>query len=156
MTEIWFYHLQSTALEQALPTLLEKTLRRGSRAVVMSGSTERVEALNRLLWTYRDDSFLAHGTAKDGAAADQPVWLTEQDENPNGADFLFLTDRSMSESVGDFERVIILFDDRDAGAVNDARAHWKRFRDADFTLSYWQQSRGGWTQKAAHPPSSAS
>ena len=152
MVEIWFYHLQSTALERALPALLEKTLQRGKRAVVMSGSKERVEALNSLLWTYRDDSFLPHGTARDGSAADQPVWLTEQDENPNAADFLFLTDRSMSDAVGDFERVILLFDDRDTAAVTDARGHWKRFQEADFTLSYWQQTRGGWTKKAEHQP----
>ena len=45
MTEIRFYHLQRTALEAALPPMLEKTLERGQRAVVMAGSEERVEAL---------------------------------------------------------------------------------------------------------------
>ena len=31
--EVWFYHLEQTGLEQALPELLEKTLQRGWRAI---------------------------------------------------------------------------------------------------------------------------
>ena len=45
MTEVRFYHLQRKTLEDALPQILEKTLERGWRAVVMAGSEERVEAL---------------------------------------------------------------------------------------------------------------
>jgi DNA polymerase-3 subunit chi len=92
MTDVRFYHLTSTSLEAALPQMLEKTLERGQRAVVIAGSEERVEALNAHLWTYKDRGFLPHGTAKDGHSEAQPVWLTESDENPNGAQVLFLTD----------------------------------------------------------------
>ena len=53
-------------LERALPLLLEKTLERGWRAVVQAGSQERLDVLDQHLWTWREDSFLPHGTAKDG------------------------------------------------------------------------------------------
>ena len=46
MTEIRFYHLQSTPLERALQSLLERVLERDWRAVVITGSPERVDALN--------------------------------------------------------------------------------------------------------------
>ncbi|MFL2541307.1 MAG: DNA polymerase III subunit chi [Candidatus Latescibacterota bacterium] len=82
MTEIRFYHLQRSALELALPKLLEKTLERGWRAVVMAGSEERVEALNTVLWNYVAEGFLPHGSKKDGHPERQPVWLTDQDEKP--------------------------------------------------------------------------
>ncbi|MDP6884241.1 MAG: DNA polymerase III subunit chi, partial [Rhodospirillales bacterium] len=75
MTDIAFYHLQRSALESALPKLLEKTLEAGERAVVMAGSEDRVEALNGVLWTYHQDSWLPHGSARDGHAEAQPVWL---------------------------------------------------------------------------------
>ena len=58
MTEVRFYHMTRTGLEAALPQMLEKTLERGQRAVVIAGSEERVEALNGHLWTYRDRTFL--------------------------------------------------------------------------------------------------
>ena len=34
--EIWFYHLERSTLDQVLPTLLEKTLERGWRALIKS------------------------------------------------------------------------------------------------------------------------
>ena len=56
-TEIYFYHLERRSLEDVLPTLLERSFERGWRAAVQAASEERVEALNTLLWTYREESF---------------------------------------------------------------------------------------------------
>jgi len=93
-TEVNFYHLTKSSLEDALPRLLVKTLQAGERAVVMLGSPERVDALNTHLWTCDPNGFLPHGAAKDGEADRQPIWLTHLDENPNGAAFLFVADRA--------------------------------------------------------------
>src|SRR3954468_20958976 len=98
-TEVNFYHLTKSSLEEELPRLLEKTLQAGERAVVLLGSPERVDALNTHLWTYDPNGFLPHGAARDGEAERQPVWLTHRDENPNGAAFLFVADRARSDKV---------------------------------------------------------
>ena len=149
MTEARFYHLQRTGLEQALPRLLEKTLARGWRAVVLAGSAARVEALNQHLWTFEPESFLPHGGQRDGFAPDQPVWLTDQEENPNQAQVLFLVDGSMVTDTQRFELVCDLFDGNDAGAVAAARERWRQLKAAGLSLTYWQQTeRGGWTCKA--------
>src|SRR5579872_1007605 len=60
--EVWFYHLERTSLDQALPELLEKTLARDWLALVRTPSPERIEHLDGWLWSYRDDAFLPHGT----------------------------------------------------------------------------------------------
>ena len=149
MTDVRFYHLQSKTLEQALPQLLEKTLERGWRAVVMAGSDARVEALSGLLWNYTREGFLPHGSKKDGNAERQPVWLTEADENPNGANILFLVDGADSAQIADFDLCCEVFDGRDDNAVAGARNHWKMRKEAGFHLTYWQQTeRGGWEKKA--------
>lgn len=149
MTEIRFYHLQRATLEQVLPKLLERTLERGWRAVVMAGSENRVEALNGLLWAYSRDGFLPHGSKRDGFAERQPVWLTDADENPNGANVLFLVDGAISDRLDDFELCCEMFDGRDAEAVAGARRHWTRWKEAGHALTYWQQGeRGGWEKKA--------
>ena len=149
MTEIRFYHLPRKPLERALPELLEKVLERGSKAVVMAGSEERVESLAGLLWTYEDRSFLPHGTARDGQAERQPIWLTPTDENPNGADVLILTDGAASDTVGDFSIVCELFDGNDPEIVAAARLRWTAYKAAGHDLTYWQQTeRGGWEKKA--------
>lgn len=149
MTDIRFYHLQRKPLERALPELLEKVLERGNRAVVMAGSEERVEALAGLLWTYDDRGFLPHGTARDGSAERQPVWLTASDENPNGADVLILTDGVRSDLTAGFAIACELFDGNDSDAVSAARARWTVYKDAGHDVTYWQQTeRGGWEKKA--------
>ncbi len=150
--EISFYHMTRTTLEAALPQMLEKTLERGQRAVVRAGSAERVEALNGWLWTYRDRTFLPHGSAQDGHAALQPVWLTDKDERPNEAQVLFLTDGATSGAgdggLADFERCAVLFDGNDEAALAAARAQWAGLKDAGHDLTYWQQTgEGRWEKK---------
>jgi len=147
LAEIGFYHLLSTPLERALPKLLERALSQGYRVVVRVASSERVEHLNTALWTYEEASFLPHGSARDGNAATQPIWLTDRDENPNGAAMLVLVDGAEAADGLSFERRADLFDGNDAGAVEAARGRWRRAREAGHTLTYWQQTRSGWAKK---------
>lgn len=148
MAEIAFYHLSSTPLERALPRLLEEALSKGERAVVKAPSPERVNELNRLLWIYGEASFLPHGSARDGNPGEQPVWLTAQDENPNGAILRVLVDGADCGAFAAFERTIDLFDGRDAEAVEGARALWRRARAEGLPLGYWQETASGWQRKA--------
>ena len=149
MTDVRFYHLTRTSLEAALPQMLEKTLERGQRAVVIAGSDERVESLNAHLWTYKERGFLPHGSAKDGYGEDQPVWLSALDENPNGAEVLFLTDGAASERLADYGICAILFDGGNESAVASARDRWRGLEAAGHEVTYWQQDeRGRWSQQA--------
>jgi len=149
MAEVRFYHLTRQPLEEVLPVILERTLGRGRRAVVMARSPERVEALCAHLWTYDERAFLPHGSKADGFAAEQPIWLTTADENPNGAASLFLTDGAQSGRVAEYELVCALFDGNDAEAVAAARTLWGEYKEAGHGLTYWQQEPSGrWAQKA--------
>ncbi len=179
-TEIRFYHLTRKTLEQALPEMLEKTVERGWRAVVMAGSAERVEALTQMLWTYSPNGFLPHGNAKDGHAEEQPIWLTERDERPNNAEILFLVDGASCAAPQAYQRVCELFDGNDESAVANARRHWRDYvvqakaetkietetetetetgaeaapnaPPQAYALSYWQQTAKGWTDATPQPP----
>ncbi len=149
MTEVRFYHLTRRTLEQTLPALLEKTLERGWKAVVLTASTERAEQMNLHLWTYKPDGFLPHGTPADGFVERQPVLLTAEDVRPNGADVLFQTEGAESALLADYALACDLFDGNDPDAVGAARKRWKRLKDAGHDLTYWQQTeRGGWEKKA--------
>lgn len=148
-TEVLFYHLERAPLERVLPGLLEKTLERGWRAVVQAGSPERLEAIDAMLWTYRDESFLPHGSARDGNPGRQPVYLTIGDDTPNGATVRFLVDGAEAADPSAFERMVVLFDGRDPDAVAHARQQWKAVKDGGFDCTYWQQGETGrWEKKA--------
>ena len=146
--EVWFYHLERTGLDQALPELLQKTLGRGWRALVRSPSPQRLEHLDGWLWSYRDDSFLPHGLAGEPLTERQPVLLVQGDENPNGAKALFLLDDADPGPLDDFDRCLILFDGADETAVSAARGRWSALKAQGLPLSYWRQSAKGWEKSA--------
>ena len=147
--EALFYHLERQPLDRVLPGLIERTVERGWRAVIQAGSAERVQALDGLLWTYRDDAFLPHGTAADGAADRQPVFLTVGDDNPNNAVVRFLVDGAIAADFKGYQRLVFLFDGRDAEALAGARTQWKAAKAAGCTATYWQQNaEGRWEKKA--------
>lgn len=148
MTEVLFYHLQRQPLEAVLPGLLEKSVERGWRVVVEAGSAERVEALDAHLWTYREDSFLPHGTSSEANVALQPVVLTTAADNPNGAAVRFLVDGASFQTAAGYERLVLIFDGNDPEALAAAREAWKRAKGEGHQATYWQQSdRGRWERK---------
>jgi len=150
MTEILFYHLQHQPLERVLPTLLEKSLERGWRVVVQTASEERAEALDAHLWTFREDSFLPHGTWREGDAREQPILLTPHDDNPNGARVRFLLDGApLPADVAAYDRIVLIFNGEDPDAVDAARARWSEAKQNGFAVTYWQpDERGRWQRKA--------
>jgi DNA polymerase-3 subunit chi len=154
MTDILFYHLERAGLEDVLPGLLERTVERGWKALVCLGTQERLEVLESHLWTFRDDSFLPHGTDRDTRSTTQPVLLTIDGLNTNGANVAFYADGAApndwsADALGGLDRVVYLFDGRDAAATEAARAHWKQARSSGFSTTFWQQSDAGkWEKKA--------
>lgn len=149
MSEVLFYHLTESKLEDALPPLLDKSLERGWRVVVQTGDTAQRDALDTHLWTYRDDSFLPHGTDEQAFPAEQPILLTAAPDNPNAATVRFLVYGAEPPALDAYERVIFMFDGYDQAEVEAAREHWKRLKTGGHQLTYWQQdSDRRWTKKA--------
>ena len=148
MTEVLFYHLKGQTLEQVLPPLLQKSLERGWRVVVQASSDERVDALDAHLWTWRDDAFLPHGTARDPEAAEQPIVLTAGSENPNGAAVRFLVDgANLTVDAGNYQRIVLLFDGDDPEAVEMARMRWNEAKTNGAEVTYWKADENGRWQR---------
>ena len=148
MTDVSFYHLQRESLDTALPKLLEKVVERGLRAVVLAGSEARVEHLNDVLWTYSADSFLPHGSARDGQGNRQPVYLTQELETPNGATVLVIVDSVGVDDLAAYDRCLYMFDGNSDEALGQARQRWKAYKDQGCDVTYWQQGERGWEKKA--------
>ncbi len=148
MTEVSFYHLERQSLDQVLPKLMERVIGAGLRAVVLAGSQERVDRLNALLWTYDDESFLPHGASADGNVSEHPIFLTTEEENPNGATVLAVLDGVKPAYLGQFDRCLDIFNGNDEGDVADARERWKKYKAEGHDVVYWQQSpQGKWEKK---------
>ncbi len=152
MTETLFYHLERRGLEDVLPGLVEKSLERGWRAVIRTDSSERSDALDNLLWTYDEQSFLAHAQSGDGDAARQPVLITVEEENPNGAQILFCVGGAgpsdwQAGSLSTLARIVMLFHGRDGRMLSAAREAWKQAKAAGHEVTYWKETPSGKFEK---------
>lgn len=150
MERIDFYHLQKNSLEEALPKLVIKAYQTGKKIKIKVGNELRVDPLNMVLWTFEDESFLPHGTKKDGFADLEPIYLSADDEVPNEASLLFLVDGADMdvEKTSSFERVFYIFDGHSEDELTKARKMWSAFKGNEAERHYWQQNDAGkWEEK---------
>lgn len=149
MTEVLFYHLTESKLEDALPPLLEKSVERGWKVAVQTPDEARRDFLDAHLWTWRDDSFLPHGTDSQEMAERQPVLLTATGDNANGAVVRFIVDGAEPPEVSGYDRVVFMFDGYDNAQVESARNRWRQLKGEGHNLTYWQQTpERRWEKKA--------
>jgi len=154
MTETLFYHLERRSLDDVLPNLVTRTLERGQRVLIKADSADRASALDNLLWTYDDQSFLPHAQVGDGDAKRQPVLITTEDENANSANVLFLVGGAEPPAWNGAEanaltRIVLMFDGRDADSLTRARAAWKEAKAAGHDATYWKEMPSGKFEKQA-------
>ena len=145
MTRVDFYHLTKAPLEQVLPKLCEKAYSTKKKIKILIGTEERVEFINSLLWTYNDESFLPHGSKKDGFIKEQPIFISSELENENDAEIIILADGAMPNinELNSYERILNIFDGNNEEDLAKARNYWKDIKNSGFELHYWQQKDNG-------------
>ncbi|MDR0253183.1 MAG: DNA polymerase III subunit chi [Brucellaceae bacterium] len=149
MAEILFYHLTESVLDEALPGLVDRSLERGWRVTIQMTSEERRDELDRLLWTWNNASFLAHGTDVQPHAEHQPALLTTTTDNLNGATVRFVVEGAEIVDAEKYDRLVVMFDGHDASQLTKAREQWKSLKAAGHQLTYWQQNADRrWEKKA--------
>lgn len=147
MAELRIYQLQTLNAEQALLPMLEKVLQRQQRAVIRVDTTERGETLSAYLWQAKPGNFIPHGTTKDGHASRQPIWITAEEENPNGADILFLIDGSKSQDYDQYSTCVALFQNTNLMARTQAVEMIENFRKRNYGITvFLQNEQNGWQQ----------
>ncbi|MBI1418286.1 MAG: DNA polymerase III subunit chi [Limimaricola sp.] len=150
MGAAFFYHLTEASAAQTLAMLLPKALAAGWRVEVRGTDPARIEALDIALWQGPDEGFLPHGLAGGPHDAAQPVLLCAGQPAANDPTCLMAVDGAEVDpaEAARAERVCILFDGQDEGAVAAARGQWKQLTDAGLPAQYWAQEGGRWAMKA--------
>ena len=152
MTETLFYHLERRSLDDVLPGLVTRTLDRGQRVLIKAESADRASAIDNLLWTYDDQSFLPHAQVGDGDAKRQPVLITTEDANANDANVLFLVGGAeplpwTGAEANALARIVLMFDGRDPDSLTRARDAWKDAKAAGHDATYWKEMPTGKFEK---------
>ena len=96
--------------------------------VIVAEDPDLLDRLDRALWEYRPEAFLAHGRATDPHASRQPLLLSTECTATNGARVVALADGKWRPGAEAFERALLFFDD---ARREDARAVWRAFDGRD-------------------------
>ncbi|MFN7497299.1 MAG: DNA polymerase III subunit chi [Hyphomonadaceae bacterium] len=141
--EIWFYHLESASVEETLPPLIEKCLDRVWRALVLSPSAERLQALDSHLWTWKPNSWLPHHSPGSQEGHVAPIQLGDSQGEARAAEAVFLLDGASWGPLDGVSRIFVLFDGRDPDNVTHARQQWRVAKEAGLSPTYWRQGEDG-------------
>lgn len=145
--QIDFYHLQKTAKDTVLITLVEKSIAIGKR-IFIKARTENINHIDELLWSYKDDSWVPHGAFGNGFEDKQPILIGDTVNHANQAEYLILTDGADISELDGFERCLNIFDEKSEKELQNARALWKALPTGNNKVNYWaQSSTGKWELK---------
>lgn len=139
MTRVDFYVLGANpgqSCEQVLCTLAGKAWRKGHRIYIHAPSADEARALDELLWTWRDISFLPHARVGDPLAPESPILVGEGDSAPAdaGDDVMINLAHPVPSFFSRFERVVEIVGGDDA-ARGKARERYRFYRDRGYTLN---------------------
>jgi DNA polymerase-3 subunit chi len=136
MTQVDFYVLEEQAPGNRFTLacrLSEKIYQQGRRIFIHTGSAEETRHMDRLLWTFRQGSFIPHGTDGDCDPAITPVIIGHGGENGEEHDVLINLAGEVPGFFSRFERVAEIID-REPQVVTAGRERFRFYRDRGYPL----------------------
>lgn len=134
--QIDFYVIENASRMQALRELcllLEKCNAEHQSVYVHVANTGEADQLDKLMWTYRDDNFLAHNLVSEG---DAPIQIGIEPPNGNIHTLVNLTD-AIPAFYTQFQRVIeIVY--QDPAIQNAGRDRFRQYREHGQTLQTYK------------------
>lgn len=136
MTRVDFYILADGARSSCLDVgcrLAEKAWKLGHRVYLHTASSDQARQLDRLLWTYRDGSFLPHGLVGEVDPTLNPVLVGSQSDVSEEHDVLINLSNEVPAFFSRFERVAEPVG-RDPESRSAGRDRYRFYRDRGYTL----------------------
>ncbi len=148
MARALFYHITRSAPEATVALLAGRALGQGWRVMLRGTDEGRLRWFDDWFWAEPEDGFLPHGLEGGPDDARQPLLLGTGPLR-NAPQGLMLIDGAGTtpEEARGLERVWVLFDGADEGAVAGARALWKRLTDGGIPAQYWSEETGRWQMR---------
>jgi len=138
MTRIDFYSLQEpTRGDRFLLAcrLVERIYGTGQRTFIQVPDRELARYLDRLLWTFRQQSFLPHGLANDSDRALTPILIGYGDDPGEENQVLINLSLEVPPFLERFERLCELID-QDSNVREAGRKRYVYYRDQGYPLHH--------------------
>jgi len=137
MTEVFFYILEDDggqALEHFACRLTEKAHSEGHRIYLHAADSEQIEAMDKLLWVFRQGSFVPHCTT-DTLAVDDRLTPVVVGSGPPPAGFDDLLINIGGDTSGFFSRFNRHNEIIAPAAVSEARTLYRFYKDRGYALT---------------------
>lgn len=141
--EFDFYNTFADNLIPSLVRILSKIYASGQRCIFFSPIEERVQIIDKALWTFSTNEFIPHGDKTFGFEDKQPIYLATDFKNPNGAKILVLVDTlDYQQYSSGMQRILFFFEDK----IQEYKALCNTLQNANENVNYWCQSERGWNK----------
>jgi len=137
MTQVDFYILAEQAAGDRYRLacrITEKAWQQGRRIYLHTNSAAESRHLDRLLWTYKEGSFLPHGLVGKADPEINPILIGNAPDAAGEHDVLINLAAEVPVFFGGFERVAEVID-HDPQVKQLGRARFRFYRDRGYNLS---------------------
>lgn len=140
MTQIRFFHGARDRL-QAVAEWLARAGSEGRQVLVYVPTGERSEQLNRLLWTHPPTGFVPHCRASDPMAAETPITLAAELDNPLHDNCLLNLSNEIPPGFSRFQQLIEIISVEDEDRL-PGRERFRFYRERGYPLENHNISGG--------------
>ncbi|MCP5149326.1 MAG: DNA polymerase III subunit chi [Ectothiorhodospiraceae bacterium] len=136
--QVDFYLLRGGGAEERLRftcRLVEKAWQRGHRIFVHTASADDAESLDRLLWTFREESFVPHARVDRAGDPPEPVLIGDGRDPPGELDLLINLSDAETAAAARAARVAEVVASVES-ARQAARARYRAYRESGHPLEY--------------------
>ncbi len=135
MTQIDFYILNDTAGDRFVCKLAAKAWRQNHRIYIHTGSELQAKAIDDLLWTFRDISFVPHARVDDDLQPETPILVGCGEPSPGFGEILINLAHPAPEFFTCYQRVLEVVD---GDGRQQARARYRYYQERGYSPSTHQ------------------
>lgn len=150
LCSVSFYAVGNDSIARVAALLCDKAYHSGHRVLLHVEQKDAMEAFDYQLWTFKQKSFLPHGTTADLVPEWMPILISQEGVNRNNAAIYMGCAHCIPENVDEFARVIDIFNQSDNVALKAARARWRTYAGQGKEVSFWTQDQKTRKWQKAH------
>ncbi|AFC70619.1 DNA polymerase III subunit chi [Rickettsia australis] len=152
MQQFSIYQTSGELLLKSILLLIEKCYHSDLKSVILTADADQQEMLNKNLWTYSRKQFIPHGSKLDPHPEKQPIYITDELQNPNNASVLIIISPTAIEKILQikdyvevFKRIIIITDLPED--LKELTVKINKFTEQENKIDYFTQNlRGTWNK----------
>ncbi len=136
------FYQTNDILHKSITPILIKILEEKKQALIFCQDLELLGQIDDGLWSFSKTKFIPHGKENDNIKANQqPIFLSNNQENLNNANYLITFSKVEDEFIQKFEKTFYFFNDNSLKASKEL---WRYYKEKSATLNFYKKEQDKW------------